>query len=687
MLNVMNGEEELRLFSKLLSHDEDVIQQFYAVVNDKQRKSLKVPTIDKMNAALKGKLSVFTHSNRLIEPRVETTTMASYSNKGDVNAFSESLETFVDLTGNAANSPAYQLMLTEYTIDGRKTNLLQALQNGREVTSLFGHNLRAEQFGFDIYDKRVFIPNNNSYFVALPRTPAWKTIGVLNAQKALFEQEILVSKPNLGNEGFVLNSKLRVGDIMQGQNASYFTGKTGSQCHHSVFLPPSKNHTIIKRVLKMIEKSGISEKAMLVLLKDVVSESGVIYELAQQMHRVHASDDVKGKTCPDNASTRMSFEKLGRMAYSAMSIITEYDDEENNFSLFIDQKKEDLAELSWTRVHYKMPKNYIFDGAKTSFMSGFNSDELTEDDSQESELPSMQKKESIERKHEGSFLRITMNVDGYDAGTNGFSLGPVPPVAIYGWLHNVLERNVGIKFKRFTPLYKSIHLHDQACLKAKDTTLISKKTYDSNSIDIDKAIQSGVAFNHSWLYVVQEKTMSTRSGTGDRSGLNDKGEHNPSMRMDVQASAQLAVIVELEHALASTEATILVKKITREVKKTRLNGGIIHVRDVSIHAAEPKAKGFALKRKEVTSLTHWLKQISFINKDYIGDLPTGLLATGYDAIESAPDMIHKGESFPACVVETVYKGFSFVKSSNQEKAWFRANVDSSTNNFYFSLIK
>lgn len=686
MLSIKDEKEELAIFRKILSHDKDAIDQFYVSLNEVQKKALKVPTVAKMNAALKGKLSVFTHSNRLIEPRVETTTMGSYSNKGDVNAFTENLDSFVDLSGNAANSPSYQLMITEYLLDGCKTNLLQALQNGREVSSLFDYSIRKESFDFDIYDKRVFIPANGSYCVALPRTPAWRTIGVLNAQKSLFEQEIMTSKPSLKTESFALNTKLRVSEIMQGQNASYFTGKTGSQCHHSVFLPPSKHQPVIKRALKMIEKAGISEKSMLVLLKDVVVESGAIYSLAQQMHRVYASDDLKDKKCPDNAATRETFEKLGRMAYSAISLITEHDNEEGEFSSFIAQKRDDLAELSWTRVYYKLPKNYVFEGAKALFIAGFTHDDaVNESDKDDTPETSSIQATQKERKHEGSFLKLVIDVDGYDAGSNGFSLGPLQPVSIYGWLHNLLERNVGIKFKRFTPVYENIHLHDQACLKARDTTLISRKTYVSNDVAIDAAIQSGLNFDRSWLYV-QEKTMSTRSGTGDRCGLSDKGEHNPSMRMDVQASAKMSIVIELQYALSSSQADTVIDKIMREIKKTKLNGGIIFTRSISVHAKEPRTKGFALKRKEVTSLAHWLKQISFVNKEYIGEVPTGLLAVGYDAVETVSEVTHRAETYPACVVETVYKGFSFVKSSNQDKAWFQANVDLSTN-FYFSLIK
>jgi hypothetical protein len=692
MLVIDNEYDEKELFKKLFSHDEQTVRSFYSVKDDKAYKALKVPTIDKMNAALKGKLSVFTHSNRLIEPRIESTTLASYSRLGDVNAFTENLESLVDLSGNAANSPAYQVMLTSYLLNGVETNLLEALKTGREVCSLFNTPLPKTSFSFDNYDKRVFIPYNDSYVVALPRTPAWKTIGILNAQKALFEQEILASKPKLGEkEKFVLSTKLRVSEILQGQNASYLTGKvTRSQVHHSVFLPPSKNQSAVRRVLKMIEKNGISEKALLVLLKDVVADSGIVYELAKQMHQVYADDDIRGKYAPDNVFTRMAFANLGRKAYSAMSEIIEYEnEEEKTFSTFFESKLDDLAELAWVRAYYKLPNKYVFDGAKKSFMEGFHSKttDSADEESPETEYQTTRVAQETSKAYEGSYLRIIMNVDGYDAGSNGFSLGPVQPVAINGWLHNLLERNSGIKYKCFTPVYESIHLHDQACLKASDITLISHKTFSENADEISKSIETGADFNKSWIYTVGEKSMTTRSGTGDRCGFGDAANYNPSMRMDVQASAEMSVIVELNHALSNSEANDLIATVSREIRRTKLGGGVISVKHVGVYVSEPKTKGFALKRKEVANLKDWLKHLSFINRDYIGDVPIGLLAVGYDSVSSAPDIIHKGETYSSHIVETIYKGFSFVKSSNKDKAWFYPNVDLSTNNFYFSLIK
>jgi hypothetical protein len=149
----------------------------------------------------------------------------------------------------------------------------------------------------------------------------------------------------------------------------------------------------------------------------------------------------------------------------------------------------------------------------------------------------------------------------------------------------------------------------------------------------------------------------------------------------------MSVIVELNHALSNSEANDLIATVSREIRRTKLGGGVISVKHVGVYVSEPKTKGFALKRKEVANLKDWLKHLSFINRDYIGDVPIGLLAVGYDSVSSAPDIIHKGETYSSHIVETIYKGFSFVKSSNKDKAWFYPNVDLSTNNFYFSLIK
>ncbi len=685
-LIVFNNEvEEKDFFEKLFSNDDEAVYAFYKPETPKKREKLKVPTIEKMNGALKDKILAFTHSNRLIEPRVETGTFSEFSKAGDVNAFSEGLEGMVDISGVAKHAPVYHVMLTDYIVDNKKTNLFQAILSKRMVSSLFSLGISFQDFSLANYDKRVLIPDGEgSYVVAFPRTPAWRTVAIMNAQKQLFKDEFLELKPDLGAESFVLSTKLRISEILNGVNASYFTGKkTTGNVYHSVFLPPKRQKGLTKRILKLAEKNGIKTSYLLYLIDDVVSESGLINLIAKEIHKVSGVSDIKNISAPDNAMTRSAYERLGSMCYQAIGEMMEFDTEDLSFTFFINENIESIVELCWNKIYYKIPKHYVFNGAKDIFIKNFN------DSFNLFSAVENKDKTSFDyvRKNEGSFLKIKMSVDGYDAGSNGFSLGPLQPVAIYGWLHNLLERKIGLEFNCFTPVYSNIFLNDQSCIKTNDKMLITKQTFDENKELILESLKTENGFDVSWIYNIPERTMNTRSGSGDRCGFFDKGTTGSSMRLDVQASAVLTVLIELKYPLSSSEADDVIKRIEKEIVKTRLNGGIIRVKDIGIYSKEPRVSGFSLKRKEVKNVKEWLKNISFINSDYIGEAPVGLLAVGYDSVESCGEFCYNNESYSSGVVETVYKGFSFVRSSNREKVWFYPNFESKdVAGFCFTLL-
>jgi hypothetical protein len=694
LIRIENEIAEKEFFQKILDEDKETIWSFFDLKTKDQRNKFKAPTIDKIRQALSNKLAAFTHSNRLIDPRISSSVSCDYSKNGDVNAHTEGLDDLFDLFGSSAYAPIHHLIMIPYLLNGEKTNLFYAIKNNRLVANLFNLELKLSGHHFDSLDKRVFIPSGDSYVVGLPSTPAWRTYGIIKAHKELYEQEFLAAKPDLKEKLFVLSSKLRVGNILQGQNASYLTGKkTNSKIIHSVFLPPNKNKSVLKRVINSVKKNGLSEGVLLLLLKDIVADSGVVYAIAKEIHKANATDDILSLPAPNNAATRQAYEKLGGMSYQYISTISEFNSETTDYTAFIESNLESIAGLAWNRIYYKLPKHYVFSGAKELFINSFSDsvhEYLAVDTRANFYMPSVTS--PTPKKYEGSFLRIIMSVDGYDAGTSSYSLGPVQPVTIYGWLHNLLERNVGVSFKKFTPIYSSILLHDQACTKAYEKVFITRETFADHKESITNALESGVGFDDSWISFFEKgRSMSTVAGLGDRilytkETKSDKAS-SATVRTDVQASAEMSVLVELNHALSASEAEEIIKKIKSKIVKTRLGGGLIKVNHVGIYAKEPSTKGFALKRREVDGLKNWIQQLSFVKSEYIGEIPTGLLAIGYDSVKNVPDFIHDNQAFSTSVVETVYKGFSFAQASNKGKAWFYPSLENKDNNgFYFSLI-
>lgn len=665
-----------------------------------------IPSLNFVRAIIVSKLS--SHTNRLVDSRNTAMIVANYGQLGDITAATTIGSFHRDIHANAPDIPKIKTLTCPYTVNGRVTNLLDAIIEARPAGTLLCDISKVRHYpavGHDPLDKSVLIPWQGRYIDMRPVTPSYLPVAMKQAfmdvaarliNKALDElrENMKANKPIRWP---VLGLKARSRRMSKAQNYSFFMSAIGGQVFQSIFLPPplSRPDAAVQRRSAMEwSEHGFNINLFRPILKSVANDSGLILKVARQKHRhKDGLESIKDMESIDNMKTREAFNEFGRHvgmvlreAIEAVPLEKGSPADDERSRLLEDHENKALSTHAWNLIGKSLPENYRlvdragdkgFDLFQKGFEVGFWFAPAQSDEKKSKTMSARSDRPTSHASRGSRFMVIRMSVDAHDAGSAAPTLGIPAPTAMFGFLHRVVEREAGLSMLRFMPVILECRLQDQLAqrhgIKIKINEDAKKRIKDQGG-DADPALSvDGLV-----IYADDMPASLTGKATPVQVETRDKAIA-PPFQYEVKASTTLILVVELESFVDEGAANDVIKNIESAIRKARLAGGEIRRASVNLHEAAPKIKrGFVLVRQRLgendNPLNDLVRNIAFVDREYQGDYPMGLLACGYEGIQPAQSISRKGETYPAQHAETIYKGFRFSGVHHPEPAWFEIDV-------------
>lgn len=674
--------------------------------------------------------------------------------KGDPSAYRE-----IVLPVGAASIPAAKVLITEYTLkDGdieRDTNLLEAIVEGRPAGDFARKAdrtpLQAQPHGLE---KVVLVPESRgpaySYVAMLPKTPAWLRPAASHAAhefvidaikmslaeqigESIKEKRTKVSKKGIAEGHAVLANPVRVPSVklncrfrkvLKPQNASlrFGSGRYAGWVIQNIFVPPQVKPSgglARKAISRWVKEGAYRFEIVRDAILHSVDESVLFNAVSYQKHRQQGSD-IRGSAIESNRGARDAFVEYGEHVGSIVRELFKHiagncaNDEIASVCNMILRDHEDpygVATDAWNTILKEINSNNLIDSASKDFLEGFSSSmwfdgggKAVDAGTQGSpgRVPSVNREADTGRedKFNGRHLIISMDVSGHDAGSAGVTIGPPAPTAIYGFLHNILERQAGLKIERFLPVIKKTIVRDgiarrygvYGALSHDARKAISNAAEKTPAEHVADAVSKALAENGAF-FAGGHIVGCTASAIND-----NEAKGKAPFVQEVKADTRLTLVVNLSRPVdvssVYAEGFLNVRigdfDLSAAIGKARLAGGQIRLRSVRAEEGEPQnLRGFALTGHSPSAdpLQELFRSSAFVNREYAGRKPIGYLACGYEGIQEAPDVSRKGETFKALHAETIYKAFSYCGANNQGRKWFKPRTGTSADNlFFFQLI-
>lgn len=659
---------------------------------------------------------VFSHSNRVNDGRNTVVVNATYGRLGDVNAKNTLGEVHRDIRANAADIPKIKTLVEPYRVVARESNMLEAIIERRAAGLLLvdaNEAISRDQEPHPL-DKSVLLPLADGYVDVRPKTPAYLPFAMRQSIYSV-ASELLASsiRQQADTKGFepkklrtpVLNLRARSWKMPKAQNFSFYSSVIGGQVVHSLFLPPPLRRTdtaLLRKQASAWNEEGFSPALLRSALAKALEYVGIPLRIAHEKHRHKDENEaISTMAAIDNMPTREAFVDLGHYAgmisrETLMAIPLEKDSDafSERKNILSEHENSNLVSELWNMIVRHGHKDDAIDRFFDHFAQGFSESFWFNADT-EITLPASgsDTKQATPQTSTsgGTFLSISMKVDAHDAGTAGPSLSIPAPTAMFGFLHRVIERGAGLHMKRFMPVIRSCRLHDQLAqrhgIRIKLTENAKKRL---TGLDIS-ALQ-GTTLSPDELVIYADDMPHAIIGKATPSHALSKDKAiSPPFQNEIKASTDMTLVVELEAPITREEAESLTNTLHMEIQKSHLAGGVIHDLRLRFHEKEPThQKGFVLVRHrcEAANPLHELMQsVAFIEREYQGTWPLGLLACGYEGIKEALPIRRKGETYPAQHAETIYKGFRFAGGRHRTPVWFALRPDARENLVDFQLCQ
>lgn len=672
------------------------------------------------------------------------------SHRGDPFAYRE-----IVLPGGSASIPDAKTLVTDYTLkDGdseRETNLLEAIMERRpagEVVIKRGHGRGRSEARPHGLEKVVLVPESpdsvSNYIAMLPKMPAWLRPAASRAahdfviesiNHALLGQiddsikagKVKVSKKGEAKGLTVLSNPPRIPvvkinarfrKVLKPQNASlrFGTGREAGWVVQGIFSPPSPtpSRSLAKKSISKWAKAGAYQfSSVRDALMSSLNESLLFNAIAHQKHRQRGSYEIKNISVESTRRVRDAFIEYGEHAATVARELFSWiaancgDEEISRVCSEILGNHEDpygIAADTWNAVLKGIPDSYLTSSSSDDFLYGFSRAMwFYSDTAVDAEAAAPAGKPEGERSFQGRreltsghYLVISMDVSGHDAGSAGVTLGPPAPTAIYGFLHNIFERQAGLKIERFMPVIKKTVIRDELARRS--------GIYGALSAEAREAIAN--AAGNTCVDRVSDRVSAALAGNGayfvgghivgcTASAISKKEvAEKPPFVYEVKADTRLTLVIYLSRPVEADSACIdgfVTAKIgdfdlSSAIRKTRLAGGQIRLTSVRAEMVEPEnLRGFALASHIPAGdpLREMFQSVAFIDGKYTGKRPIGYLACGYEGVQAAPDVSRKGETFKSFHAETIYKAFSYCGANSPGRKWFKPKVGTSADNLFF----
>lgn len=634
------------------------------------------------NALAEGQF--FTHSNRLVEARVQSAVFASYAQHGDTAAHLIGADRIIDIYGNAAESKKFKVLMAAYQIGGATTSLAEAVLYGRPAGKLLAGNFNGEVRAatFDPLDKAVLVPSQDErkYLALLPKTPAYLYPALISAAKAVGVEHVsgvlqgLAEKESLKASEIPkmigIRMRARARKLSKALNFSYWLNRIAGQIIQPIFIPPSRPLTNERRIALMVRRWAKEGQFPLSMLKReltaAIEETGLHAVIAHERHRHGQTGAV------DNATSREAYRMLGyvtaervRKILVAMDLSGHPDLDETRSEILNARHETGWYQDIENRVFEKIADAYrLVDGRKL-FSKGFFASVMSTELSQPTTARTLH---TTDQTNEGRFLVIRLSASDVDIGSNGISIGLPSITAIHGLLHNVLERQLNLQVKRFCPAFSRVVMNDTLARQSTSRVAIWEK-------EIKSVLREGQQIAPSMLSLGMGATaMNGRSAVNGRVGAKDKAIAQP-FNNDVKGSIEMSVLVELRGALDAQAGEAVAEQVPVLLSCARLAGGPINSSACYLRQELPRLRGFALERVELDPSENpfeaIFRSVSSANREYLGTVPIGAVQTGYECLGEAESVRRNGQSWPALHAESLYTTFKFVRADSESRQWFR----------------
>lgn len=682
-------------------------------------------------------VELFTHSNRLMDARVATYIRCSFARQGETryDRVAQDLLSF-DIGGDSKPTPKKKFLLHAYEVSGKPTSLVDAITKGRPAglaltEGIDGTRLHDCWNGVDPLDKRLLLPTSRSgsdYAVWLPKTPAFlmpamrhaaQTVVLEHAAPAL--KALAASVPSKGQIPSTINIRLmgRLVERPRPYNFSFYLNQVDGTYPQPLFLPPAHRMTAARRLKGIVsawQQNGRFPWPFVQReLAQALADSGFDAVMAHQKKRHQTTEAI------DNVHTRDAYMSLGEslsMRFSeligAIADMEAHDAAEDviiearglmNSRVLPESWQQSLfnhalahlipvnAEGDHKPPHARKRSYARTESGKAHLMRGIANgwlerDSLNRPEEREARLskPRPESKDKAERDavQEGRYLNITLSASEVDLGSNGISIGVPAPTAIYGFVHNLVERQTGLPIRRFRIGIHRVELNDQVARGRTIGAFLTAKDQDRSGDDtksrtgIISHVQNGTP-----LHAKDVVLRGGRSQAGTPSttipATNKAKAINAPWHTDLKGNVRLTVQVELREVLDAQECDEVISRLSRALSNARLGGGGVFQHQCRLLAADddnmpPGLGGFGFARHPIEEgrnpLVAVYESVSFMNGRYLGDTPLGALSTGYEKLLDAGEMNVRGDAVPACHAETMYSIFRFCRASGPDNTWF-----------------
>jgi hypothetical protein len=666
---------------------------------------------------------MFTHSNRLNDGRIKSAGLSRYATMGDITAESEGMDGCLDIGGSAGLSKLRKALLQPYKLDGEDTCLGRSIIHnrpaGRWLTEInTGSAVKSDSY-LSALDKLTLFPivGVTDYMAIAPTTPAFRFPALLKAARTVAREAAqldldhhlaVASEKNAGKKDgapATMKKKLtemparlssvmfqaRSYNISKAVNFSQQLSEAGGLIMQPVFVPPSgakpfdKTLTGWRKGIALYDQ--LPSQAIDHVTRNAFKTSMVIRRLARQRQR---HQQTKQDEQINNAETRHAYRDYGLECASESLLLKEAlitsapTPEDKNLieALFEKHMSESLYRAIENSAFKAISKHYRLNDDRSHFLKGFNLGKYGATiSSRQSPVKhpisaSHKYQKGDQPQREGKFLALRLSAVDADLGSTHLCVGSLSITALHGLLHRVIERECGVSFQRFYPVFHRVTLNDLSHSKRGTSSTLWKadlgKCIDDDNLALD-------------AYKPSFRTLAgAKPGSPGASGVtNNPGSAiNPPLLNEVKGRVELSVVIELEDFLNGQQSNDLLLKLEHLFSASRLAGGEIVSVACRLYKEEPDLRGYSLMRVapglDETPLETVMRSVAFGRTGYLGEFPIGAVHTGYQAIAPATSYaVKSGAEYPLVRAESIYHLFRYVTNavlSPDEREWFAPTI-------------
>lgn len=649
-------------------------------------------------------LALFSHSNRHIDGRNSNTKvnaevefiqpMSSEDNQQEALNKALKIGGRDVKAGHASHSNYLKTLINDYLMDGKPACLLNAILEKRLAGKFLAKALGLTELGADkpilcSLDKVLLMPSKGEYDAISPVQSVlhYPLNGIILESIGLKVHDSLEKKAdvNISIKGSLssINNAVNVSKIVSDCAGNFFKtrlelpnlkkGITNRYFFSKLITDQSR---LVKALLGKIQVSNL-KTYQAIANKNSISADGrnskykaLAFEFGMEVgHQVKSAlIDVKKMLIEGHKETDDTI--IQKMLF----------DVELAFKAQGDLFKSIRALLS-SELQHKQGYELIVDGDLHIILTGFNQAvasviETNDGFSKKSKNRSSVKSRSFDSKH----LVIRLSASDVNLGNETICSGTPSLIGIYGFLHNVIEREIpGLVIQGFAPVFHKINTYNQG----KQFKVFIKK---DGKVSKSQNLKSYAQAPNCHLAGIK--------------GLNTVKGMTNTLLDDQKGTVSLSIMVELSNYLED----IVIEAISNKIESSRFLGGFINHSSVRVVEVSDEGiiknapMGYAYSEVDQESVEKFgmidlaFVTNGFINGEYLPrylnekknlgypEYPTGLVLSGYMQIGvEANKACLKGTERVINHVEALYTSvrFAFFGGDKNQVKWFKYKYDAS----------